>query len=350
MMKRAFSVLAYVVLLAGIVLAGASTSPAVAAAKSDKVIKLKFATHLPPMHHGYRNFTKPWADEVSKRTEGRVQVVVYPDQQLGKVNEIYDRLVDGTCDIAFIIPSFIAGRFPLEDVFHLPTLIPGFMTDPTFAAISKMVYEKYLQPLYFKDVKILWSGRFGLNNLHMAAVPVKQLEDLKGKVIGFPGGRVSPLYLKALGPAVEMVKSGDAYTSLEKKVIDGMIFPMDSLRGWKLKEVVKYTTRLDFASASNITAMNLKSWNKLSPADQKIITEMIPLGIQMQGKTYWEDAELAIEDGKKAGVQFIELSPSERKRWVDAVEPVTLDWVKENDAQGLPASAMYKDIMNLRKK
>jgi TRAP-type transport system periplasmic protein len=349
-MKKVFFVLAYVVLAAGMVFSGTFFSPAIAEAQSAKSIKLKLASHLPPMHHGHRNFIKPWADEVGKRTEGRVEVVVYPDQQLGKVSEVYDRLLDGTCDIAFFIPSFIRGRFPFEDVFHLPTLIPGFMTEPTTAAISKMVYEKYLQPLYFKDIKILWTGRFGLNNLHMASQPVRKLEDLKGKVIGFPGGSISPLFLKALGPSAEMVTSGDVYTSLEKKVIDGMVFPLDSLRGWKLKEVVKYTTRIDFGSASNVTAMNLNSWKKLSPADQKIITDLIPVGLEMQGKTYRADADLAVEDGKKAGVEFIELSPAERKRWVDAVEPVTQGWIKENDAKKLPASEMYKDIMNLRKK
>ena len=120
-----------------------------------------------------------------------------------------------------------------------------------------------------------------------------------------------------------MIKSADAYTSLEKKVIDGMVLPLDSLRGWKLKEVVKYTTRLDFGSGSNITAMNLNSWKKLSPADQKILTDLLPVGMEMQAKTYRADADLAIEDGKKAGVEFIELSPAERKRWEDAVEPCT---------------------------
>jgi TRAP-type transport system periplasmic protein len=349
-MKKAFLGLTYVVLAAAIVLAGTFFSPAISEAKSDKPIKLKFATHLPPMHHGYRNFTKPWADEVTKRTEGRVEVVVYPDQQLAKMTEIYDRLKDGTCDIAFFIPSAILGRFPFEDVFHLPALIPGDMADPTFAAISKMVYEKYLQPAYFKDVKILWTGRFGLNNLHMGSKPVRTLEDLKGKVIGFPGGRVSPLYLKALGCSAEMIKSADAYTSLEKKVIDGMVLPLDSLRGWKLKEVTKFTTRLDFGSGSNVTAMNLNSWKKLSPADQKILTDLLPVGMQMQAKTYREDADLAIEDGKKAGIEFIELSPSERKRWEDAMEPCTQQWVKETDGQGLPASAMYKDILKMRQK
>jgi len=88
-----------------------------------KQIKLKFATHLPSIHHGYRNFIAPWAAEVEKRTEGRVKVIVYPDQQLGRLPEMYDDLLRGTSDIALILPVFITGRFPLESVFHLPNFL-----------------------------------------------------------------------------------------------------------------------------------------------------------------------------------------------------------------------------------
>jgi TRAP-type transport system periplasmic protein len=312
-----------------------------------KQIRLKFATHLPAMHHAAKNLIMPWAAEVEKRTEGRVKVTVYTDQQLGKLPEMYDDLVRGTSDIAFILPVFIMGRFPLEGVFHLPTMVPGDVGDPTCTAIRTMVYEKYLTPLYFKDIKILWTGRFGLNNLQMAAKPVRTLEDMKGKIVGFGGGKTPPLVLKALGASPESIMSNDIYTSLEKKVIDGMLFPLDGLRGYKLTEVVKYVTRLDFGSASNLTAMRMAAWNSLSPADQKVITDLIPWALEAQGKTYRHDAELAIETGKKAGIEFIELSSAERQRWDDAVKPVDRQWLAEMDGMGLPATKMYNDIVQI---
>lgn len=317
------------------------------AQSAPKQIKLKFATHYPTMHHGFKNVIAPWAAEVEKRTEGRVKVTVYTDQQLGKLPEMYDDLVKGTSDIAFILPVFIMGRFPLESVFHLPTLVPGDVGDPTCTAIRAMVYEKYLQPLYLKDVKVLWTGRFGLNSIHMGSKPVRQLEDLKGKIIGFGGGKTPPLVLKALGAAPESIQSPDIYTSLEKRVIDGMLFPLDSLRGYKLAEVVKYTVKLDFGSASNFTAMRMEAWNKLSPADQKILTDLIPWALEAQGKSFREDVGNAIEVGKKAGVEFIELSAQERARWDEALKSVEKQWVADTDAMGLPGTKMYNDILQL---
>lgn len=345
-MKKALISLVCVTLVIGIAIA---SLPA-AAQTPAKQIRLKFATHLPIMHHGYRNLIAPWAAEVEKRTQGRVKVTVYPDQQLGKLPEMYDDLLRGTSDIAFILPVFIMGRFPLESIFHLPTIVPGDVADPTCIAIRKMVYDRYLTPLYFKDIKILWTGRFGLNNLQMATKPVRNLEDMKGKIVGFGGGKTPPLVLKALGAAPESIQSPDIYTSLEKKVIDGMFFPLDGLRGYKLVEVVKYVTRLDYGSASNFTAMRLAAWNSLSPADQKIITDLIPWAMEKQAKTYREDALLAIETGKKAGIEFIQLSPAEKQRWVDALKPVDKQWMTEMDAMGLPATKMYNDIVQMTPK
>ncbi len=326
-------------------------SPASASAQASvQPVKLKFATHLPTLHHNYKNVIAPLAAEITKRTEGRVQVTVYADGQLGKVGELYDALVKGTTDLAWIIPGFQTGRFPLESVFHLPALVPGDVGDPTCTAIRTMVYEKYLIPRYFKDVKILYTGRFGLNNLLMAAKPVRKLEDMKGKIIGFGGGKTPPLVLRALGSSGETIQSHDLYTSLEKKVVDGMLYPFDSLAGFRLSEVVRYGTKIDFGSATNFTAMRQAAWDKLPPADQKIIADLVPWALERQANSYRSNVDVGIEAGKKAGMELIELSPAEKQRWIDAVKPVEMEWVKEMDGAGLPGSQMYNDILQLKSK
>jgi TRAP-type transport system periplasmic protein len=326
-------------------------SPApVAAQTSAKPVKLRFATHLPSIHHNYKNVISPVAAEITKRTEGRVQVTTYSDGQLGKANELYDALLKGTVDVAWIIPSFHTGRFPLESVFHIPTLVPGDVGDPTCTAIRTMVYEKYLIPRYFRDIKILYTGRFGLNNFLMAAKPVRKLEDMKGKVMGFGGGKTPPLIFAALGASSETILTHELYTSLEKKVIDGTFYPFDALAGLRLSEVVKYGTKIDFGSATNFTAMSKAAWNKLSPADQKIITDLIPWALERQANSYRGNVEVGIEAGKKAGMELVELSPAERQRFVDAVKPVEEKWIAETDGAGLPGSQVYNDILQLKSK
>jgi TRAP-type C4-dicarboxylate transport system substrate-binding protein len=53
---------------------------------------------------------------------------------------------------------------------------------------------------------------------------------------------------------------------------------------------------------------------------------------------------------KQAGVEIIELSPAERARWDEATKSVEKDWFAEMDAKGLPATAMYNDIVKMKGK
>ena len=68
---------------------------------------------------------------------------------------------------------------------------------------------------------------------------------------------------------------------------------------------------------------------------------------EQQGKTYRENAQSAIAKGEKAGVTFIKLSKEERQRWVDKVDPVNKEWVKEMDAEGMPGTEIYNDILKI---
>jgi len=53
----------------------------------------------------------------------------------------------------------VIGQFPLDEIFHLPFLIPGGIDDPKSGLIRRTLYDKYLTPINFKEVKVLWTGR-----------------------------------------------------------------------------------------------------------------------------------------------------------------------------------------------
>jgi len=55
----------------------------------------------------------------------------------------------------------------------------------------------------------------------MAKKPLRTLEDWKGKIIGIPGGKVLTNFTTALGASPEIVGSADAYSALEKGLIEG---------------------------------------------------------------------------------------------------------------------------------
>ncbi|HUL20263.1 MAG TPA: TRAP transporter substrate-binding protein DctP, partial [Thermodesulfobacteriota bacterium] len=263
-----------------------------------------------------------------------------------KAGEAYDLVLRRTVDISWVVPSFVIGQFPLDEVFHLPFLIPGGFEDPTGNLIRRTLYEKYLTPINFKEVKVLWTGRTGANVI-MSTKPVRTMEDAKGLMAGYPGGRILMRLLQTAGASPVQVSAPDMYTNLEKRVTDGQVIPLEAMVTFKLNEVVKYVTMLNAGGGSFLTVMNQKTWNSLPPDIQKIIDEMSPWAEEIQAKAWAGTRGYAVSVAKKSNIELIEFSPAERNRWVEISKPIEEEWAKEADAKGLPASKMVEEIRKM---
>src|SRR4051794_15819710 len=96
-------------------LVAASLAAAVAAlfalpASAQQPIVIKLASPAPVRSYLHSDIFQPWADEVTKASEGTLKVETVYGGQLGNFGVMYDRTVDGVADIGFIVASFSAGK------------------------------------------------------------------------------------------------------------------------------------------------------------------------------------------------------------------------------------------------
>jgi len=348
-MKKQFKKVIFVLLVAGLSLGFLSVPPALHASDGGKPIVLKLAHSVPPVSQQHARVYVPWAKELEKRTNGRVKVKIFPAQQLGQASENYDMVVKGVVDLSWIIPAFFHGQFPLTDIFHLPFLIPSSLEDPKAQEIRRHLFEKYITPIHFKDVKVMWTGRTGANVIHMVSSPVRKIEDIKGKIIGFPGGSILANYLKSAGASPVQVPVPDMYSSLEKKIIDGQVIPLEVLVSFKLADVVKYVTMLNAGGGPFLTIMSRTTFDKLPSDIQKIIDEMNPWAENIEAGAWIGSSHYSEIVAQKNKIELIQLSQSERARWVEMAKPLEDNWAKEIDARGLPGTKMVEDVRKMLK-
>ncbi len=348
-MKKRVGKIIFVLLIAGLSLGFLSVPPGVHASEGGKTIGLKLAHSVPPVSQQHERVFVPWAKELEKRTNGRVKVQIFPAQQLGLASECYDLVIKGTVDLSWIIPSFFHGQFPLTDIFHLPFLIPSALEDQKARAVRKQLFAKYITPIHFKDVKVMWTGRTGANVIHMTSTPVRTMEDIKGKIIGFPGGTILPNFLKSAGASPVQVPVPDMYSSLEKKIIDGQVIPLETLVSFKLMDVVKYVTRLNAGGGAFLTIMSRKSFEELPSDIQKIIEEMNPWAETIEAEAWIGSSHFAESMAQKKNIELIDLSEQERAQWVELARPLEDSWAKEMDARGLPGTKMVEEARRMLK-
>ncbi len=250
---------------------------------ADKVITLRFA-HFVPSTTLEGKTMQDWANEVGKRTNGRVKVTIYPGATLIPVQQTYDGITKEQADIGYGIFAYHRGRFPLMEVMDLPL---GYKNPAVPTKLINEYYKKF-KPKELEDVKVLFLEAHGPGILSTKK-PVAKLEDLKGMKIRAHG--VSARILTALGATPIGLPITDTYDALSKGVVEGLMLDWGGLYNWNMADVVKnnvdcpgiaYTT-------SFYTVMNKDKWNSLPPDIQAIIDKLDEEWVIERIQKKWSD-------------------------------------------------------------
>lgn len=106
---------------------------------------------------------------------------------------LVDKVVDGTADIVWTLPSYTPGRFPKSETFELPGLFAGPV------ATNQALWDFYNAELTeeFDEMKVLLLHTHA-GQAFMSTKPIRSAADLKGMAVRTPGN-TGTLWLKAAG-------------------------------------------------------------------------------------------------------------------------------------------------------
>jgi TRAP-type C4-dicarboxylate transport system substrate-binding protein len=303
---------------------------------AEKTITLRYSTFFPP-GHPHAVLSEQWCKEVEKRTNGKVKVNHHPGATLTSPPQTYDSILSNVIDVGLCVLGYTMGKFPLSEVVSYPLGVPsGSMA-------TRLVNEYFVKfkPAEFNNVKVMYFQANGPGIIHTRK-PVNKLEDMKGLKIRTFGP--TSAFISNVGAAPVAMPMGDSYDAISRGVVDGIYVPYEALIGWKLGEVVKYTTE-NFGSAYSgvqMVAMNKDKWNSLPPDAQKAIEAINQEWIEKQGKM-WDDLD---RDGKdfilKRGNKIITLSKEEDARWAAKAQPLFDEYIKKMKDKGLPGEEVVK--------
>lgn len=311
----------------------------------EKVITLRFSNQFAPTS-GNSIVLEEWCKEVEKRTNGKIVVKYYPGNTLNPPQQAYDAVVGGVADLSNHILGYTAGKFPLTEVLDYPL---GYTSGHQATKLMNEYYKKF-KPKEFDEVKIMYFHGQGPGILHTRTKPVNKLEDLKGMKIRTFGSNARLMSL--LGGVPVAMPMQEAYDSISKGVADGLMGCYEPLIGWKLAEVIKYTTETYGVgySATFLVSMNRAKWNSIPPEQQKIIEQINQEWIEKHGKL-WDQWD---KDGKefsmKKGNKVITLSAQEQARWHTKAEPLFDEYVQKMKEKGLPGDEVLKWARDYLKK
>ena len=338
--RKAMLVLAGVMFLCALV-------PALTVTVQAQVMELRYASPYAPTHP-YSLADQAWIAKVEKETNGKVKIKPYWNGTLISSRESMTEVSKGVADIAFVTPIYEKSGVDLTKA------ILDFFADSDPKVNAKIYWELYAKfPEIRKEydrVKIL-AVNVGIPMYLMTnKKAVKSLDDLKGMRIRVTGDTMMRTF-KALGaepvgmPVVEMLES------LQKGIIQVVIFAHGDYKSLKLAEAVKFETE-NFVQDRGIyvsRAMNKEVWAKL-PAD---VQKVFDANRDWYGETIYNESKKPEEEGKamavKAGTQFVKMDAAGIKKYSDTFDAENVKEAAALDAKGYPGTKIYQEARRLVK-
>ena len=329
------------------------------ASAMDSPIMLRWSHAIPTKSAFHQKIYLPLIEQIEKETKAigkPVKIKIFPAGALGSHNDQYKLVLTGTVDIVGNWgPADMPGKFPLTDVFNLPML---FKSARVFILVAQDIYKKYPQiQKELGEAKLLFFQPTPAQQIQSSARPIKVLNDFKGLKVLARGG-VNGEAIKALGGAPVTMPVPEVYTALERGLLDVAPINWEGCVAFKWYEVTKYRTVLPngLFITNLMCSMNWDSWKKLPKEVQNVFSKLTgPSLIKLTGDSIDGTAEhlrgvIERHDQKAGNPKIYSLSKEEFRNWKNAVKPVYEKWISETEAKGLPARAVFNDIVRLSEK
>jgi len=276
--------------------------------------------HLNNTDHPVSFGVKKFAEIVAAKSGGKIRVREFPSNQLGSEVQQTAALQGGVQEMQSPASTTLVGIVKEFGVFDLPFIVStpqqadALLDGPVGKALLARLPEKGLVGLTFWDL--------GFRNVTNSRRPITKAEDLTGiKLRVMP----NPVYIdtfKTFGANPLPMSFSELYTALETKTVDGQENPFSVILSNKFYEVQKYLSKTSHTYSTNIILVSKKFWDKLSPTEQKILQDAAVEARDYQRKVSREQADKAIADLGKHGMQVNDIAPAELNRMRDATKQI----------------------------
>jgi TRAP-type C4-dicarboxylate transport system substrate-binding protein len=326
--------------LAGVFLLAGCGKQEGAEGGAAKPIKLTYSVFFPPTHVQAK-LAVSWADEIRKRTDGRVQITVFAGGSLTKADQCYQGVMDGVSDLGMSAFAYTRGRFPLLEGLDLPA---GYPDGATATRLANELAVRF-NPEETRDTKLLYVHAHGPGVL-ATKKPLSKLEQLKGLKVRATG--FSAKVVESLGGSPVSMPQGETYEALQKGVVDATFCPIETLKGWKQGEVIGSVTDSQCVGYTTafFVAMNKARWEALPEDVRGVIAAVSAEWLPKHGEA-WNTAD---DEGrafvKGLGRGIVTLPPEEEKLWVERVAPQMKEYADRAAQKGLPGAEFLKALQD----
>ena len=271
-----------------------------------QAVTLKIATVTPEGSQWMKDMRSS-AKEIKDRTEGRVQIKYYGGGIKGDDKKVLGQIRIRQLQGGAFTPSALSSQYRDLNLYGMPLV---FDSEEEAAFVRSQMDERLQQGLEDAGFVNFGFATSGFANI-LSNRPVKSLADLKGKRVWVPeGDSISYASMEALSLSPVTLPLTDVLTGLQTGLIDIVAIPPNValIMQWHTK--VKYVTRVPLVYTLGFMAVDKKTFDKISPADQVIVREVMEKTYEHFNEVNLEDNEGAYEALLNSGIEAVAFDES----------------------------------------
>ena len=276
--------------------------------------------HLNNADHPTSMGVKKFAEIVAAKSGGKIKVQEYAASQLGNELQQQSALQGGVQEMLVASTTSLAGIVKEVGLFDFPFLFSNARQADAMVdgPLGKMISGKLAE----KGVVVLGFFDLGFRNITNGKRPITKAEDLAGLKLRMIPNPVFLETFKTFNANPIPMAFAELYGALESKAVDGQENPYAVILSSKFYEVNKYVSGTNHVYATNPVQISKRFWDKLSPAEQKLLQDAAIEAQDYQRVVSRDVSAKAVAELKAKGMVHNEIAPNELARMRAEVKPV----------------------------
>jgi len=304
-----------------------------ASGSASAQIVITASSWLPPSHT-LSETQKEWCTLLEQRSVGKAKCNILP-RAVASPPGTFDAVRNGLADLSYTVHGYTPGRFVTTQIAEFPFL--GDSSEANSVAFDHVFQKSPAMQAEHKGVKVITMFTHGPGMIFNTKRPITKIDDLAGLKWRVGGGMVNEIS-KALGMNVTLKPAPESYELLSTGVMDGTLFPAESVESFKIDKVIKYATSFPggLYNTSFVFLMNQAKYDSL-PADVKKVVDGLSgeFAARMFGRGWDKVDRRGMAFMQASGVQFTKADPAFVKAVAEKTAPLEDAWARAAEAKGM---------------
>lgn len=319
-------------------LAAAAVALAVGAAGAQAKT-IKFGMNAPQGDNPEWNALVAFKNYVEFKTEGGIEVKLFPSAQLGAERACAEQVQQGAVEVCLVDTGALAGFYPKIQVFSIPYLFK-----------SSAVAWKAFDSAFFRDIaedmrqstgiRVMAWGENGFRDFTNNVRPIRTPEDLKGLKMRVMESPVFIRFVESFGAAATPMPGSEIIMAAKQGVIDGQENPAQVNYDYGLMDVQKYMSTDEHILGIHAYIISDTFFEGLSEEEKRIVLEGAMLASRIENTQKLNGAKDYIEKIKAKGVEVHMTTTAEKEAFAAVSQGPVIEYLN-----GQVGEDLVKELM-----